>query len=66
MLVLSRRQSEEIHLLQDGKTLAKIILVSTSDEKARIGVTAPPSVKIIRQEIANKPSFKNGRLPTMK
>lgn len=54
MLVLSRRRSEVIHLVQNGEVIAKIILVSSTDEKARIGIDAPPSIKIIRQEIAHK------------
>tara|TARA_R110002020_G_scaffold12409_4_gene45474 strand:+ start:3952 stop:4155 length:204 start_codon:yes stop_codon:yes gene_type:complete len=66
MLVLSRRRSEEIHLVQKGEVIAKIILVSSNDDKARIGVTAPPSIKIIRQEIKNKPpAFSPGRHPVI-
>jgi carbon storage regulator len=55
MLVLSRRVREEIHLLIDGEVVAKIILVSSQENKARIGVDAPPEVKIIRQELTDTP-----------
>ena len=55
MLVLSRRVREEIHLFHDGQIMAKIVLVSSAENKARIGVEAPPEVKIVRQEISNTP-----------
>ena len=54
MLVLARRRSEVIHLVQKDEVIAKIILVSSTEERARIGIDAPSSIKIIRQEIAHK------------
>ena len=47
MLILSRRESECIHLGED------IVLTSVSlgNDKVRIGVQAPPGVRILRSEL---------------
>ncbi len=47
MLILSRRESECIHLGDD----IVLTIVRVSGEKVRIGVEAPPHVKILRNEL---------------
>jgi len=47
MLILSRRESECIHLGDD----IVLTIVRVSGEKVRIGVQAPPHVKILRNEL---------------
>jgi len=67
MLVLTRRLREEIHLILNGEVLARIVLVSThSDGKARIGIDAPPDVKIIRKEIKDKPPKSQNQVPIIR
>jgi carbon storage regulator len=50
MLVLSRKRGEVIEL-SDG---VRITLVGGNGFKARIGIEAPPEIKIVRQEIAGR------------
>jgi carbon storage regulator len=50
MLVLSRRMGEEIVI--DGGIHIKV--VSVKGNQVRIGVTAPPSVSVDRQEVAER------------
>jgi len=53
MLILSRRESECIHLGDD----IVLTIVRVSGEKVRIGVEAPPHIKILRNELElSKPS----------
>jgi carbon storage regulator len=47
MLVLTRRLNEEIII--DGNI--RIVITAISGEKVRIGVSAPPSVRVDRAEI---------------
>jgi carbon storage regulator len=48
MLIFSRRQTETISL-GNGITLT---IVKVSGEKVRIGVEAPPHMKVLRAELA--------------
>lgn len=51
MLVLSRHTSERIILdLGDGR-IVEVVPVSLSGDKVRLGIEAPQSVKIHREEI---------------
>lgn len=51
MLVLSRRVNEKIVLtLEDGRHIT-LMLVEVRGDKARIGVDAPKSVAVHRQEV---------------
>ncbi len=47
MLVLSRRMGEEIVI--DGNI--RVMVVSVKGDKVRLGISAPPSVSVDRQEI---------------
>ncbi len=47
MLILSRRESECIHLGED----IVLTIVSLGNDKVRIGVQAPPGVRILRSEL---------------
>ena len=47
MLILSRKESECIHLGDD----IIVTVVRVSGDKVRIGVQAPPHVKILRTEL---------------
>lgn len=47
MLILSRRAAECIHL---GDNIV-LSIISIGNDKVRIGVKAPPGVKILRQEL---------------
>lgn len=47
MLVLSRKQNEKIRI---GSNVV-IKIVSISDNQVKIGIEAPPDVKILREEI---------------
>ncbi|MDX1929174.1 MAG: carbon storage regulator [Pirellulaceae bacterium] len=47
MLILSRKASECIHLGDD----IVLTIVAVGNDKVRIGVQAPPGVKILRTEL---------------
>ena len=47
MLILSRRESERVYLGED----IVLTIVRVSGDKVRIGVEAPPNVKILRTEL---------------
>ncbi len=47
MLILSRRESERVHLGDD----IVLTIVRVNGDKVRIGVEAPPHVKILRTEL---------------
>lgn len=51
MLILSRQHSESIQLGDD----IKLTVVAISGDKVRIGVEAPPGVRILRKEL-DKPA----------
>jgi carbon storage regulator len=50
MLVLTRRLGEEIVLADD----IRITIVATKGNQVRVGINAPPSVKVYRSEIHNR------------
>jgi carbon storage regulator len=50
MLILSRRESESIHLGDD----IVLTIVRVSGEKVRIGITAPSHVKVLRNELGEE------------
>jgi len=58
MLALTRKEGERI-LLQVPANAGEIeIIVSVADSRsgtARLGIEAPPDVKIIREELAHRP-----------
>lgn len=47
MLILSRREAEQICLGDD----IVLTIVAVGNEKVRIGVKAPPNVRILRNEL---------------
>ncbi len=49
MLVLTRKRSEEIIIA--GKI--RVVVVDVKGDKVRIGIEAPPSVRVMRKEIVN-------------
>ncbi len=51
MLVLSRKKGESIKLYLPNGEAILVMVVSTNDRKARIGLTAPASVDIVRSEL---------------
>lgn len=55
MLVLSRKEQEEILLqLEDGRQIW-IVVTEIDKGRCRIGVTAPKDIKVLRSELLNKP-----------
>ena len=50
MLVLSRRPGEEIIL--DGDI--RVTVLSVKGDRVRLGIAAPPSVKVMRQEVLER------------
>jgi len=50
VLILSRQCSESIHL---GEHIV-LTIVSISGDKVRIGVEAPPGMRILRKELGKK------------
>ncbi len=51
MLILSRRESERVHLGDD----IVLTIVRVNGDKVRIGVEAPPNIKILRTELEVSP-----------
>lgn len=49
MLVLSRKEAEEILI---GKDI-RVVVVRIGGDKVRIGVEAPPEVKVVRRELVD-------------
>jgi carbon storage regulator CsrA len=49
MLVLTRRETEKILLPDVGVTVE---LMSVSGNRARLGISAPPTIRILREEVA--------------
>jgi len=47
MLILSRRESESVYLGDD----IILTIVRVSGEKVRIGIQAPPHIKVLRNEL---------------
>ena len=57
MLVLTRKQGEEIILPELGVT---ICLTDLRGNKARIGITAPDHIRILRRELVDRePQLRN-------
>lgn len=50
MLVLSRKKHESIVI---GGTI-RVTIVEVSGDKVRIGIDAPPEVKVLRSELTEK------------
>jgi carbon storage regulator len=50
MLVLTRRVGEEIIIAGD----IRVTLVSVQGERARIGITAPASIRVMRAEVRDR------------
>ncbi|MCC6243475.1 MAG: carbon storage regulator [Gemmatimonadaceae bacterium] len=61
MLILGRREGESI-LIEGG---IRIVVVSCERGGVRIGIEAPPEVKILRGEIADKIALENQRATTV-
>lgn len=56
MLVLSRRIGERIMLLNaEGEVIATVVLTDLRGDKARIGIEADRSMRIIRPEVHGDP-----------
>lgn len=54
MLVLSREVGTSITLrLEDGRTI-EIKLVGIKENRARVGITAPATINIVRSEIDDR------------
>jgi carbon storage regulator len=60
MLILGRREGDSI-LIEGG---IRIVIVSCDRGGVRIGIDAPPEVKILRGEIAEKVALENQRATT--
>ncbi len=61
MLILGRREGDSI-LIEGG---IRIVVVSCDRGGVRIGIEAPPDVKILRGEIAQQIATENQRAMTM-
>ena len=57
MLILGRREGESI-LIEGG---IRIVVVACERGGVRIGIEAPPDIKILRGEIADKVTLENQR-----
>lgn len=51
MLVLSRKKNEQIVI---GEGLITITIVEIRGDKVRVGITAPPDVKVHRKEVQDR------------
>lgn len=55
MLVITRKEQERVVMYdEDGKEIAVILLVKSTDGKAQIGFEAPRSVRILRHELIGR------------
>ena len=54
MLVLSRREGEAI-ILETSDGPIRVTLTEYNGQQTRVGVEAPKSVKILREELLNEP-----------
>lgn len=59
MLVLSRRSGERLVLILGGQK-ATIELLAVSGNRARVGIDAPNSVRIVREEIQHSVQSEHG------
>lgn len=60
MLILSRRESERVYLGED----IVLTIVRVNGDKVRIGVEAPPNIKILRTELELDASPDNSMHPS--
>lgn len=56
MLVLSRRKNEAIWFKVEG-VLVRAMLLDIRGDKIRLGIDAPPSVNVIREELLEQPEL---------
>ena len=56
MLVLTRRSEESIVLTHPDGTRIEIVISQCKNGRATIKIAAPPTIRIIRKEIEDKPS----------
>lgn len=54
MLVLTRRTGESVFFILDGKEVEIKILGGTRRDRTRLGISAPPDVKILRNEVKER------------
>ena len=61
MLVLSRRENERLFIGSDVVVTVLDIVGTGTRAKVRIGITAPPDVTILREEVALRAAIAAGR-----
>jgi len=54
MLVLSVKEGERIRLKDDTGQIIHVMLVSTSQGKAKLGIEAPDTVEILREALVSE------------
>jgi carbon storage regulator len=54
MLVLTRKKEEKI-IIGEGSEKIEITVLRIQGDKVSIGVKAPDSVRVLREELVNKP-----------
>ena len=54
MLVLTVKDGERIRLKDDTGQIIHVMLVSTAQGKAKIGIEAPETVEILRESLVSK------------
>ena len=54
MLVLTRKEQQSVVLTIDGHEIL-VKCLSCEQGRMRLGIQAPPEVKVMREEIVNKP-----------
>ena len=50
MLVLTRKENEEIHLHIPGHEVVKIVMVQINPTKVRVGIEADKSISVVRPD----------------
>jgi carbon storage regulator len=50
MLILTRKEGEKVFIGSD----IKISIISVSENQVKVGIEAPPNVKILREELYEK------------
>ncbi|MCX6151064.1 MAG: carbon storage regulator CsrA [Ignavibacteriales bacterium] len=50
MLILTRKEGEKIYIGSD----IKITIISVADNQVKVGIEAPPELKILREELYEK------------
>lgn len=59
MLVLSRKEDDVIVLTHPDGTRIEVVLVRAKNGSSKIGIEAPPHIRIIRKEIEHDESHSN-------